>query len=118
MNSKDKIRPSDFITGYIIKKGFNVNNVVFVVFIVILSIWSITNTYNTIKVRYDITILQKEIEVLRNRSVDYTVKLQELGREDAVKQMLKEKNIVLTNKKEPVMEIVLNSKTTDNKPTK
>ncbi len=115
MSNKDKISFGDFINGYIIKKGFNFKNVFFVGFIVFLSIWSITNTYNTIKVRYDITILQKEIDVLRNRSIDYTVKLQELGREHAVKKMLIEKNINLIDKKEPAIEIVADSKLSNNK---
>ncbi len=110
MKNEEKISLSDFINGYIIKKGFNLKNVVFMFFIVILSIGSIKNTYNTIKVRYDITILQKEIDILRNHSIDYTVKLQELGREHEVKKMLKEKNIALVDKKEPLFEIVADKK--------
>ncbi len=102
---KERISFKDFINGHILTKGFKVKHMVVITLLVVLSMIYMKNTYSTIEILYDISMLEKEISVLRNRSIDYTVQLQELGREHEVKKLLKQKNIKLMSKKTPIIEI-------------
>ncbi len=103
---KERISFKDFINGHILIKGFELKHLVFIILIIVLSMIYMKNTYNTVEILYDISVLQKEISVLRNRSIDYTVQLQELGREHEVQKLLKKKQIKLINKQTPIIQIV------------
>ncbi len=105
---KDKVSFKDFMTGHIFLLGFKLKYIGIVIFVVILSVLYMRNTYNTLDLRYDIFILQSEIKFLRNRSIDYNLELQQLGREQKVQNMLRDKKIALKRKQTPVIEIVEN----------
>ena len=98
-----------FINGSILTKQILQKHLLYIMFLVALSMVYIFNKYKTEDLILKITITQKEIKILRAKSVYNASELMIIRRESMVKKTILKKNLGLKELKSPATEIKLNN---------